>query len=53
MSRIADAFDRTGRRLPGEERRWDAEREAVVRHMGEVNPQIPNSKSQIPVPTPK
>jgi hypothetical protein len=46
MSRIADAYERTGRRLPGDTRRWDAEREPVTRHMGEVTAQIPNPNFQ-------
>jgi hypothetical protein len=50
MSRIADACERSGRRLPGEERRWDAEREPAARHMGEAGSQIPNPRSQPPNP---
>ena len=48
MSRIADAYGRAGRRLPGEERRWEAELDAVARHMGE-KPQLPTAKSQLPI----
>ena len=52
MSRIADAYERSGRRLPEETRRWDAERQPAARHMGGVSSQIPDSKSQIPSPKP-